>query len=888
MTRTIAAAFFIAVLSGAAVAQSERTLHREDREQYDRYFEQAGAEFSVPADLLRGLSFAETRWTHMVWAPGDSVSMCSGMPRVHGVMGLWDNGYFGFSLRDAARLIGRTPQELKDSPLQNIRGAAALLRQYRDERPVPDGVSAESIESWQYALAAFSGFPQNDIAQRRGAEVFSVLASGYQRDRITIRKRTVDLDLVARLIDEEAARRQERAPAPDPERTNAQPDYPPAKWDPAYSGNFGTQLIQRKFVVIHDVEGSYLGCISWFKNPSAQVSAHYVLNSNPYGVNFTTKAPNGSPDAPVGEVTQMVEEKYRAWHVGCWNSYMVGIEHEGYYNVTGWYTPECFDASAKLVRSICDRNGIPKDRNHVIAHQEWQNATWKSWVNSTGQGFDPTCNTHIDPGSNWNWTSFMALVTKSDTVRPVITAALPRSDRNAFPVYKDIVVTFNTPMDVTSANAAFSVIPSVTGTKTWNDDNTVLTFNPSSNLAWATSYTVNVDTSAKNIAKSRNLGTTPYTVSFTTVPLDTAGPAVLSTYPSAGQSGIFTAADVAIMLDEAVQTSSLSATVKVYDPLGASVGMANARNDVVNDRSVVSFAPANMKPNSTYTVKLLPGVKDMYGNASAAETVVPFTTGPEVVTAGSLLDNLDANTKGWTQPAQTPASRSIDTNLTMFLFTTEKVRSGSSARLSYAFTADSGGIAAVSASGFPPLDLYSSVGIWVSGDAGGNTLQFIFAPGEQVIDAGPVNWRGWKFHIVPLAGITGTFKKPAAIRLLQQPGGRNEGTVYFDEMQLNASITSAPEGPDGPPMSFALGQNFPNPFNPATTIRFSVGGNETVPVSLTVYDAIGRDVAALLRSPLTPGDYTVRFDAAHLPTGVYYYRLTSGARSAVGRMMLIK
>nr|MBP9211890.1 hypothetical protein [Bacteroidota bacterium] len=47
--------------------------HAEDRERYDAYFEQAGNEFGVPADLLRGLSFAETRWTHMTW-PDDETN----------------------------------------------------------------------------------------------------------------------------------------------------------------------------------------------------------------------------------------------------------------------------------------------------------------------------------------------------------------------------------------------------------------------------------------------------------------------------------------------------------------------------------------------------------------------------------------------------------------------------------------------------------------------------------------------------------------------------------------------------------------------------------------------------------------------------------------------
>ena len=107
---------------------AQQKMHEEERELYNAYFDQAGSEFDVPADILRGLSFAETRWTHMRWEKFDTNAACSGMPRVYGVMGLWDNEYFGYSLRHAAERIGRTPEELKESPLQNIRGAPALLK----------------------------------------------------------------------------------------------------------------------------------------------------------------------------------------------------------------------------------------------------------------------------------------------------------------------------------------------------------------------------------------------------------------------------------------------------------------------------------------------------------------------------------------------------------------------------------------------------------------------------------------------------------------------------------------------------------------------------------------------------------------------------------------
>jgi N-acetyl-anhydromuramyl-L-alanine amidase AmpD len=586
--------FIVTVLPAVVFAQSSAVLHEEDRGSYDRMFEQAGSEFGVPSDLLRGISFAETRWTHMKWAENDTRSSCTGMPRVYGVMGLWDNEYFGHSLKEAAGLLGRSVQELKDDPMQNIRGGAALLRKYYDELPKPEGFESGSIELWQNAVAKMSGFPQEEISAKRGLEVFSVLANGYHRDRIDITQRPIQLEKIQAIVQqlETVAFSQQKTA---PEGVQSTPDYPLAKWNAAYSGNFGLDQIVQRFVVIHDVEGSYLGCISWFKNTTAGVSAHYVLNSNPYGVNATTKGPNGSPDAPVGEVTQMVEEKYRAWHVGCWNSFMVGIEHEGYASVSGWYTPEGYDASSKLVKYLCDKYNIPKDRNHVIAHAEHTNSVWRSWVNSSGQGFDPTCNTHVDPGPYWTWDSFMTKVAAADTVRPVITAALPFSDLNAFPAYKEIVIEFNTPMDITTTNAAFSITPNVSGTKVWSTDNKRLTFDPAALLPWSTSFSVKIDTSAKNVAKSRNLGSAPFITSFTTVPIDTVGPAVLSMYPISNEKNVSTLTDVVINLSEPVQTTSLSTSLKMVDENNTNVPMSGAKNETVMDKGVISFSPGKFE-----------------------------------------------------------------------------------------------------------------------------------------------------------------------------------------------------------------------------------------------------------------------------------------------------
>ena len=95
------------------------------------------------------------------------------------------------------------------------------------------------------------------------------------------------------------------------------------------------------------------------------------------------------------------------------------------------------------------------------------------------------------------------------------------------------------------------------------------------------------------------------------------------------------------------------------------------------------------------------------------------------------------------------------------------------------------------------------------------------------------------------------------------------------------------------PTQFSLSQNYPNPFNPTTTIKFTIPSVETpyrasLQTKLIVYDILGREVKTLINKQLQPGEYEVQFDGSNLPSGVYFYRLTSGEFSQARKMLLLK
>ncbi len=88
------------------------------------------------------------------------------------------------------------------------------------------------------------------------------------------------------------------------------------------------------------------------------------------------------------------------------------------------------------------------------------------------------------------------------------------------------------------------------------------------------------------------------------------------------------------------------------------------------------------------------------------------------------------------------------------------------------------------------------------------------------------------------------------------------------------------------PTDFVLSQNYPNPFNPTTTVDFQLPASG--PVSLTVFDALGREVAVLVNGWMNAGSYSASFSGKNLASGIYFYRLKAGNSAQTKKMMLLK
>ncbi|MFZ4589677.1 MAG: S8/S53 family peptidase [Ignavibacteria bacterium] len=147
----------------------------------------------------------------------------------------------------------------------------------------------------------------------------------------------------------------------------------------------------------------------------------------------------------------------------------------------------------------------------------------------------------------------------------------------------------------------------------------------------------------------------------------------------------------------------------------------------------------------------------------------------------------------------------------------------------------------------------------------GTTVQYFFAAQDIALPTP-------KMSTLP-AGGTG----------INPPGGVSLPTTFFQFVVGTTSITTI--GNDVP-KEFKLFNNYPNPFNPTTDIKYDLPKSGVV--SLKVYDINGRLVKELVNQMQIAGSYTARFEASNLSSGIYFYQLTAGEFKAQNKMLLVK
>jgi len=377
---------------------------RHDPSSLQAAFRAAAAEFAVPEPLLLAVSYNLSRWE----AHGGAPSVVGGYGPMHLVGPASSPGRDGRgldtprplaraaasldSLEQAARLLGLPAAVLRSDPAQNIRGGAALLAHAAREL----GPAPARLADWYGAVARFSGAADEAPALDFAEQVYATMRGGAARTTADGQRVALAAQAVAPNRDAARGLGLRRLPPTAPE---CPPDlgclFVPAAYqpnnpdDPADYGNYdfagrpdaGPAV---RYIVIHNTEIDYNLTLRVFQNPTSAVSTHYVVRSAD------------------GQVAQMVRTKNVAWHAGNWyfNGHAIGIEHEGV-AIQGatWYTEPMYRASARLVRYLAAKYGIPLDRAHIIGHDEIPGPT---------PGLQ--AGMHWDPGPFWDWAHYMELL----------------------------------------------------------------------------------------------------------------------------------------------------------------------------------------------------------------------------------------------------------------------------------------------------------------------------------------------------------------------------------------------------------------------------------------------------------------------------------------------
>jgi hypothetical protein len=122
-----------------------------------------------------------------------------------------------------------------------------------------------------------------------------------------------------------------------------------------------------------------------------------------------------------------------------------------------------------------------------------------------------------------------------------------------------------------------------------------------------------------------------------------------------------------------------------------------------------------------------------------------------------------------------------------------------------------------------------------------------------------------------------------SVGMMTKTGGWGTGIGYLGWSTASVGIGSN----NGLiPDAYKLAQNFPNPFNPSTTISFALPKDGLV--KLVIYDITGKEIRVLTNEVRTAGYHSVLFDASNLPSGVYLYKLTAGNFIESKKMVLAK
>ncbi|KAB2908576.1 MAG: Ig-like domain-containing protein [Ignavibacteriales bacterium] len=502
-----------------------------------------------------------------------------------------------------------------------------------------------------------------------------------------------------------------------------------------------------------------------------------------------------------------------------------------------------------------------------------------------------------------------------NSMPPYVATVLPAVGDSLYPGINNLQITFSRPMDTASVNNALVFAPTVGNPqKSWSANERTLVIN-TSGFQFATNYTLTILATAKDKSNhpldgnGDGVGGDPYVMNFSTRVPDQVPPALVARYPQANEQVIEKRPVINLTFNEPLKTSTLGGKIFFTNTsTGANVQTLTKYYPGTDFASVNLFTREDLVPGTQYLIKIEPGIEDMSGNAIQEAIEIPFTMGSIGQGTTYTIDNFDGGIGNWWVPQQSGSTVGILTDTTNIYLDGVILNHGTGSAKSMKLTYGWDLLATqwlireyypATTPTFPIQNTYLETMLF--GDGSGNKFRFCVNDGgpggHEVSEWKTIDWYGWKLVRWDLANDpvgswigNGVLESPLSIdsyQLTLTPGKKNIGTLYFDDLQYTVyGPVDVQDELSGVPGAYGLSQNFPNPFNPSTVIKYAipVSGN----VEISVYNALGQKVKTLVDGFKEAGNYQITFEAGDLPSGLYLYELRSGVHYEVKKMLLMK
>lgn len=367
----------------------------------------------VPSGILEAVAWTNTHMVHL----DSQVPACSGVPQPYGIMGLHEDGanYFNKTGKLVENLSGISILAQKQNPQNQIMAYAITFNQLMNSE-LANGGNANDPSLIRGVLYNMSEIPDSGIVNHlaRDMQVYSILRfmnSQEKSQQYGFNASHYNLPILfgatnyavlsSSKINIGATQISAENKAVYTLSAEKSVQYGPAIWNPAPTCNFSSRNgVAISAITIHTIQGSYAGAISWSQNCASNVSFHYVIRSSD------------------GQVTQMVLEEDKGWHVGSENPYTIGYEHEGYVDDASWYTTEMYQSSADLSRDVINSGyGIPPLRTYY-GPSSLVSDVLGACTKIKGHQHYPN-QTHVDPGINWDWELYYRLINNNPTINTI-------------------------------------------------------------------------------------------------------------------------------------------------------------------------------------------------------------------------------------------------------------------------------------------------------------------------------------------------------------------------------------------------------------------------------------------------------------------------------------